>query len=206
MSSTQKLSVVWVEDEQQYIQGIITALNDEFDLISRDEKQRHSRDIRIEMRVIRSCTEVLDEMENLLKDASVIILDLWLPSASPGEKNKVPNYLNANTANTARGIWLCEQVMKEVRKCERDIAILVMSGNLDTDTISSLERIGIPKDNRWKKPVEFDAFVARLVSMVKKTISTGSSNADHRAPTDSGKVDHNDNANPALPPEMRGGG
>ena len=143
--------ILWAEDDAQYIEDFILELRDQHGLTCT---------------VVRTCSELLSSLKSLDDETRVIILDLWLPIGP--EERGIPANLKSSEKNTERGLWLCEEVLKSIKVNQLSTSVVVLSGNADANTIEELEKMGIPKRLRWKKPADFDPFLELLLSLSQR--------------------------------------
>lgn len=140
--------ITWVEDTQQYVQDMIDEL----------ECMGNSVD------VIKDANTLIRRLPQIAKETHLVILDLWLPV---GRGDSIPLELRNKDRNTQRGLWLYQQVSDALSKTDREIQVLVLSGNLDVDTQKQLLSLGIKKELMLKKPVEFDTFISLVQKLAK---------------------------------------
>jgi hypothetical protein len=148
---SKKPLIVWAEDEKRYVKDIV----DELKFLGAD------------IWSIGTCNDLLRELDRVINSASLFILDLWLPVGTPSKKIAVPQHLASPSHNTERAVWMLNTLQERLRDNLLETPILVLSGNLDIDTIALLEEAGIPESRRWKKPATFDKFIACVVELAK---------------------------------------
>ncbi len=133
--------ITWVEDEKSYIDDIIAELQD----------RGHN------VTVLTDCGRLLEKLDEIVPTSDVIVLDLWLPV---GGGSAVPSNLRNSSKNTDRGLWLYGKVRDAISGVNASTSVVVLSGNLDFDTIQRLTKTyRLPKKYIFKKPVEFYEFV-----------------------------------------------
>lgn len=137
-------TITWIEDAPKYIKSIIDELEDNGHMV----------------RIIRDANTVMKQLRQVAKDSEVVILDLWLPT---GSGQRVPEELD----DTQRGIWLYQQIASAMSK-RRDKKIVVLSGNVDIDTIEMLmDALLVKPEYIWKKPAEFRSFVSFIEELAQ---------------------------------------
>ncbi len=96
----------------------------------------------------------------------MLIAELCLPLGEhDGVGIDVPVEFHSADQNIQRGLWLSQHLLQQKKKFHSTVPIIILSGNLDCDTIAMLETIGIPQSDRWKKPAEFDAFMKTILGL-----------------------------------------
>lgn len=124
--------IVWIEDQFQYINDIIDTFVDQ------------GR----QLQLIENANAVINRLDQICSEADVVILDLWLPL---GDGGRVPPMTDSE-----RGQWLYDQIRE---KLPDEKPIVILSGNLDIDTILTFQDKGLDSKFLKKKPVEFNEFV-----------------------------------------------
>lgn len=133
--------IAWVEDAEPYVKDMIDELSE----------RGHT------VRVLGDCNSYIEDLKNIISESAVIILDLWLPL---GAGHRVPEGLRSDTKSTDRGVWLCKRTVEGIRDLRSNTRLIVLSGNLDLDTIARLTTdLRLQKEYINKKPVEFEPFI-----------------------------------------------
>ena len=130
--------IYWIEDKVQYLKGIVETF----------EEEGHK------VRVIGNAGDVVARLEKIGSEADLVILDLWLP---PGQERSLRQMTQGE-----RGRWLYDKIREELPK-EREIVIL--SGNLDLDTIDAFEKKGLAAEFMKKKPIGFEEYVDFITNL-----------------------------------------
>ena len=143
--------ILWVEDEKRYVRDMIEELEDDG----------------FAVKTVGTCNDFLRDMDRILTTADLIILDLWLPVGSKSAQENVPARFEGSNRNTERAIWIYQELCKRQAEQSSKIAVLVLSGNLDADTLDSLIREGLSEEHLCKKPAPFDVFVPKVERLAK---------------------------------------
>jgi len=133
-------TIAWVEDAERYVRQMIDQL----------------RELGHEVEVFEDCNSFLEKANAIAEESDVVILDLWLPV---GEGGKVPRSLYGDLKNTERGIWLFQQIRGTIQRLQSKAKVVILSGNLDVDTLRRLKNLGMQKPYLSKKPVAFGPFI-----------------------------------------------
>ena len=137
-------TVTWIEDGPGYVKEFVQEL----------ELLGHT------VTIIRNANALMGRLNKVVATSSIIVLDLWIP---PGVGNMVPKDLG----NTDRGIFLFEELQAKRKELGSKVDLVVLSGNLDNDTINRFLELGVKKNDLWKKPVG-EEFFARLEQRLDK--------------------------------------